>query len=178
MNAEPAPESQIPPVMPAAGLAASALYTLFRPYGLKLEWVNDQAAAIPGSYWGESEAGLIGDTLYLRADTPVHSVLHEASHYICMDQTRRSRLHTDAHPQGDDIEENATCYLQCLLAGRLAGYSRAQCFADMDAWGYHFRLGSTAAWFAADADDARAYLQQHGLIDREDRPTGRRRDDP
>ncbi len=178
MKTEPAAESTTPLVLPAAGLAADALYTLLRPYGLKLQWVTDQGGAIPGSYWGESEAGLIGDTLYLRADTPVHSVLHEASHYICMDQARRSSLHTDAHPQGDDIEENATCYLQCLLAGQLGGYSRAQCFADMDAWGYHFRLGSTAAWFEADADDARAYLLRHRLIDHADRLTGRRRDDP
>jgi hypothetical protein len=31
--------------------------------------------------------------------------------------------------------------------------------ADMDAWGYSFRLGSTRAWFEADAEDAREFLQ-------------------
>ena len=48
-------------------------------------------AIIPGSYWGESEAGLIGDTLYLRRDTPLHSVLHEACHFVCMNAERRVR---------------------------------------------------------------------------------------
>lgn len=161
-------------VLPTHTLGLAALRTLLEPYGLRLESVAD-GADIPGSYWGESEAGLIGDTLYLRSDTPVHSVLHEASHYICMDDARRAALHTNAHPQGDDIEENATCYLQCLLADRLAGYSRARCFQDMDAWGYHFLLGSTLAWFERDAEDARAYLLRHGLIDECNRPTGRRR---
>jgi hypothetical protein len=35
--------------------------------------------------------------------------------------------------------------------------------ADMDAWGYSFRLGSTRAWFEHDADDARVFLQARGL---------------
>jgi len=34
-------------------------------------------------------------------------------------------------------------------------------FADMDAWGYHFRLGSTRAWFEGDSDDAHDWLQRH-----------------
>jgi hypothetical protein len=34
---------------------------------------------------------------------------------------------------------------------------------DMDAWGYSFRLGSTAAWFEADAEDARDWLRERGL---------------
>lgn len=36
---------------------------------------------------------------------------------------------------------------------------------DMDRWGYSFRLGSTRAWFERDAEDARAWLVAHGLID-------------
>lgn len=155
--------------------AADALQVLLTPYGLRLQTVaHDQA--IPGSYWGAPEAGLIDDVLYGRDDTPLHSALHEASHYLCMDAARRARLHTDAHPVGDDIEENATCYLQCLLADRLAGYSRAECFADMEAWGYSFVLGSARAWFERDAEDARGYLLRHGLIDTQDRLTGRRRE--
>ena len=47
---------------------------------------------IPGSYWGESEAGLIGNRIYFRPDTPLHSVLHEACHFICMDDARRAQL--------------------------------------------------------------------------------------
>ena len=36
------------------------------------------------------------------------------------------------------------------------GIERA--FADMDAWGYSFRLGSARAWFEQDAEDAADYL--------------------
>jgi len=42
---------------------------------------------------------------------------------------------------------------------------RERLFTDMDAWGYSFRLGSSRAWFAQDAEDARAWLLQHGIID-------------
>jgi hypothetical protein len=119
-------------------------------------------APIPGSYWGESEAGLIGDRLYFRSDTPLHSVLHEACHYICMDEARRAQLERDAG--GDYAEENAVCYLQILLAGELPGCGRERMCADMDAWGYTFRLGSARAWFERDADDARQWLIMHGLI--------------
>ena len=128
---------------------------------------------IPGSHWGEPEAGLIGDRLYLRPDTPVHSALHEACHYVCMDPARRAGLDTDAG--GDYDEENAVCYLQILLAGELEGFGRRRMLADMDAWGYTFRLGSARAWFEQDADDARAWLLRHGLVDASDRPTYRLR---
>jgi hypothetical protein len=127
------------------------------------------AAPIPGSYWGEPEAGLIGHRLYLRPDTPVHSALHEACHYICADAPRRASLHTDAG--GDFAEENAVCYLQILLADQLPEMGRERLFADMDAWGYSFRLGSTRAWFERDAEDARQWLVDQGLIDRGGRPT-------
>lgn len=148
-------------------LPERALAILLADYGLSVRWLPE-AAPIPGSYWGEPEAGLIGGELLIRPDTPVHSALHEASHYICMDAERRTVLHTDAG--GTDTEENAVCYLQCLLASDLAGYSRPQVFADMDAWGYHFILGSAAAWFAGDSDDARHWLHARGWID----PAGRR----
>jgi hypothetical protein len=98
----------------------------------------------------------------VRADTPVHSALHEGSHFLLMDRDRRDDLHRDAG--GTDTEEHAVCYLQCLLADRLAGYSRAQCFADMDAWGYTFVLGSAAAWFERDAEDALAFLKERGWL--------------
>lgn len=145
-------------VMLLQALPERALETLLGGYDLQLRRVP-QAASIPGSYWGEPEAGLIGNVLYVRADTPVHSALHEACHYILMDADRRAALDRDAG--GSDIEENAVCYLQCLLAERLAGYSRARMFADMDAWGYHFILGSAAAWFEHDSDDAQAWLMRH-----------------
>jgi hypothetical protein len=50
-------------------------------------------------------------------------------------------------------------------------------FADMDAWGYSFRLGSARAWFERDAEDARDWLIARGLIDSNDAPTWRCRDD-
>ncbi|WP_428311919.1 hypothetical protein [Hydrocarboniphaga sp.] len=140
-------------------LPAEALQHLLAPLGLGIVRVADDET-IPGSYWGEREAGLVGDALYLRGDTPVHSALHEACHWLCMDTDRRRGLHTDAG--GSDVEESAVCYLQGLLAPHLAGYSRERLFADMDAWGYHFRLGSTRAWFEQDSEDAQAWLRSQG----------------
>jgi hypothetical protein len=102
----------------------------------------------------------------------VHSALHEAAHVICMDDARRAQLHTDAG--GDHAEENAVCYLQIVLAEQL-GICAEQICADMDAWGYTFRLGSAYAWFTADADDARAWLLQYGLLTSGGTPTWRRR---
>ena len=127
---------------------------------------------IPGSYWGESEAGLIGNRIYFRPDTPLHSVLHEASHFICMDEARRSRLERDAG--GDYDEENAVCYLQILLADELPAGVERLC-SDMDAWGYTFRLGSARAWFDSDAADAREWLIAHGIIDAGGRITWKKR---
>lgn len=156
-------------VLTVAALELDDLRRLLGGHGLEIEIVADRAP-IPGSYWGEPEAGLIGSRLYLRRDTPVHSVLHEACHWLCMDAARRGGLHTDAG--GSDTEENAVCYLQCLLADDLRGYSRTRCFADMDAWGYHFILGSAQAWFEHDSDDARDWLRTCGepLVTADGRP--------
>jgi hypothetical protein len=154
-------------VLTCADLGCEPLAALLARYGLTVEHVSP-GTEIPGSYWGESEAGLIGDQLFVRDDTPVHSALHEACHYICMGADRRARLDTDAG--GEVIEENGVCYLQILLADSLPGVGRARMCADMDAWGYTFRLGSARAWFEQDAEDARIWLRQNGLIDREDRP--------
>jgi hypothetical protein len=150
--------------------AVDALLRRFVP--LEPVAVADRAE-IPGSFWGAPEAGLIGQRLYLRGDTPVHSALHEAAHFVCMDGGRRAALRGDAG--GDHAEENAVCYLQVLLAGRLPGVGRARLLADMDAWGYSFRLGSAAAWFGGDAEDARQWLLGHGLIGADDAPTWRLR---
>jgi hypothetical protein len=124
---------------------------------------------IPGSYWGDCEAGLQGNRLYARLDTPLHSALHEAAHYVCMTPERRTGLDRDAG--GDDAEESAVCYLQILLADQLSGVGRNRLCADMDEWGYSFRLGGARAWFEGDADDARIWLASHYVIDSNDRPT-------
>jgi hypothetical protein len=147
---------------------------LLARYGLALRMVAT-GVEIPGSYWGDEEAGLIGNELLARQDTPLHSILHEGCHYICMDQSRRTGIHTDAG--GDYDEENAVCYLQVLLADQIEELGSSRIFRDMDNWGYTFRLGSAKAWFEQDADDARAYLSGLGLIDKNMRPTFKLRDE-
>ncbi|HEY4530247.1 MAG TPA: hypothetical protein VIG97_07945 [Luteimonas sp.] len=133
---------------------------LLAAHGLELVAVDD-GAPIPGSYWGAPEAGIIGTRVYARADTPVHSLLHEACHLIVLPPERRALVHTDAT---DSVaEEDATCYLQIVLAGALPGVGSRRLMADMDAWGYTFRLGSARAWFEGDAEDARAWLAARGL---------------
>lgn len=160
-------------VLTVAVTTAKPLETLLGRYGLDLVTVPDKAP-IPASYWGEPEAGVSGCKVYARGDTPVHSVLHEACHVICVDPERRSRLERDAG--GDDLEEAAVCYLQLLLADELPGVGRKRLMRDMDAWGYSFRLGSTQAWFENDADDARRWLRQHDLLDASGAVTNGRRE--
>ena len=145
-----------------------AVESLLARFGLSLV-IEMPGEAITGSFWGGSEAGIVAHTVYVRPDTPVHSLLHEASHTICMDERRRAGLDRDAG--GDDLEEAAVCYLQVLLADLLPGVGRARLLQDMDAWGYSFRLGSAAAWFAGDAEDAAAWLRAAGLIDAAGKPT-------
>ena len=144
-----------------ADIGAVAPSALLARHGLALQSVAD-GEPIPGSYWGDEEAGIIGHTVYARADTPVHSLLHEACHLIVLPPERRGAVHTDAT---DSIEEeDATCYLQIVLADELPGVGRARLMADMDAWGYSFRLGSTRAWFEQDAENARRWLVERGLL--------------
>ena len=138
------------------------LATLLKPYGIEIKYVADDQT-IPGSFFGEREAGLIGSRLLLRHDTPVHSALHEACHYICMDPQRRAKLDTDA--EGDYDEENGVCYLQILFADLLPNVGKHRMMIDMDSWGYTFRLGSTRTWFEQDAEDAEQWLSDHDIID-------------
>ena len=135
---------------------------LLAGYGLRLHLV-EAGAPIPGSYWGEPEAGIIGCDVYVRADTPVHSMLHESCHLIVLPPEKRAAVHTDATDSVE--EEDATCYLQIVLAEQLPGVGSARLMADMDSWGYTYRLGSTQAWFEQDAEDAKAWLQARGLLD-------------
>jgi len=147
--------------------------TLLSRYGLELRLIA-AGELIPGSYWGETEAGLKGERLFARLDTPLHSILHEAAHYVCMTPERRAGLDTDAG--GEYLEENAVCYLQILLAEQVSSYGRERMLADMDSWGYTFRLGSARAWFEQDATDAREWLLQNRLIDPTGHPTGQLRE--
>jgi hypothetical protein len=148
-------------VLRLSDLDGSAIESLLAHYGLSLVRVPD-GEAIPGSYWGDDEAGIIGHTVYARGDTPVHSLLHEAGHLIVLPPERRADTHTDAT---DSIaEEDAVCYLQIVLGGTLPDVGRERVIADMDAWGYTFRLGSARAWFEQDAENARDWLIEHGLL--------------
>jgi hypothetical protein len=148
-------------VLTLADIAGADASALLRRHGLTLVTVAD-GAAIPGSYWGEPEAGVIGEKVYARNDTPVHSLLHEAGHLIVAPAARRAQIHTDASES--QAEEDATCYLQILLGDALQGVGSERIMSDMDAWGYTFRMGSTRAWFERDAEDARAWLLARGLL--------------
>lgn len=142
-------------------IAFDDVAALLARYGLRLERVAD-GAPIPGSYWGEPEAGLVGSVVHARGDTPVHSLLHEAAHMVVLPPARRAAVHTDATDSGE--EEDAVCVLQVLLGDALPGVGGARVLADMDAWGYTFRLGSARAYVERDADEAWAWLQRAGLV--------------
>lgn len=144
------------------------LQKLLQPYGIEIRQVEENET-IPGSFFGEREAGLLDNQLLLRLDTPVHSALHEAGHYICMDNQRRTTLDTDA--AGDYDEENGVCYLQILLSDFLPEMGKQRMMLDMDSWGYSFRLGSAKAWFEQDAEDAQQWLIKHQVIDENNQPT-------
>lgn len=143
------------------GIDAAPLRALFDRFGVNLHRVaHDQSIA--GSYWGEPEAGIVGRTVHARGDTPVHSVLHELCHIVCMTEERRSTLMRDAG--AGDEEECAVCLLQLLLADCLPDVGRERLMRDMDAWGYSFRLGSTNRWFTEDTHDTRRWLFDKDLV--------------
>ena len=154
------PQQQI--ILTLADIVFDDAAWLLARYGLVLERVAD-GEPIPGSYWGECEAGIIGNTVYARGDTPVHSLLHETCHLIVLPPERRCSVHTDAT---DSIEEeDAVCVLQGLLGDVLPGVGRERVFNDMDTWGYTFRLGSARTYVEHDAESAWAWLQMRGLVD-------------
>jgi len=155
-------------VLNVSDIQSEALSGLLERYGLELKQVADNED-IPGSFWGDSEAGLVGNCVYVRPDTPIHSLLHETCHYICMDTDRRSTLDTDAG--GDYDEENGVCYLQIILADEIPAMGQSMMMRDMDRWGYTFRLGSSKKWFEEDAEDARNWLLKHHIIEKDNKPT-------
>ena len=159
-------------VLAIADVPVASLESLLGRYGLTLH-IQPEGEAITGSFWGDSEAGVVGRNVYVRRDTPVHSLLHETCHIICMTEERRSNLETDAG--GDDLEEAAVCYLQVILADLINGAGRDRLMADMDEWGYSFRLGDTRSWFESDAEDARKWLIDHDLLGTDGKPCFRLR---
>ncbi|MBT8107329.1 MAG: hypothetical protein KJP17_03795 [Gammaproteobacteria bacterium] len=155
-------------ILTVGDVGVVVLAGLLQRYGLELV-VQYEGDDIRGSFWGDCEAGIVGRKVYVRPDTPVHSLLHESCHVICMDAARRAALDRDAG--GDDLEEAAVCYLQVVLSDHIEGVGQERLMADMDRWGYSFRLGKTRAWFEQDAGDARQFLLDHGLIDESGAPT-------
>jgi hypothetical protein len=148
-------------VLTLGEIDAEFVELLLSGYGLNIVRVA-AGDPIPGSYWGEPEAGLIGTTIYARHDTPLHSLLHESCHLIAITPERRKAIHTDASTS--QAEEDAACYLQIVLGDAIPGVSRERIQKDMDTWGYTFRLGSARAWFERDAEDARAWLIARDLL--------------
>ena len=154
-------DAPAPPILCLRDIALGDAASLLSRHGLTLEPVAD-GDPIPGSYWGEPEAGIIGTTVFARGDTPVHSMLHEACHLIVLPPQRRAAVHTDAT---DSIEEeDAVLVLQTVLADALPGVGRERMYADMDAWGYSFRLGSAKAYVEQDADTSWRWLAERGLV--------------
>lgn len=168
-SSRPGPAGQ---VICCDAIAAATIDRLLGRYGVEGVAVPS-GRPIPGSYWGAPEAGLVASAIYFRDDTPVHSLLHELAHYICMDASRRLQLDTNAG--GNDDEECGVCYLEVLLAAQLPPFDPERCLADMDTWGYSFREGAAARWFRGDGAAARRWLMDHDLIDADGRPNGRLR---
>jgi hypothetical protein len=162
MQASSEPASPAGDVLPFGATDIAAARALLARFGLLLELLPDDAD-IPGSYWGAPEAGLVGATVYARRDTPVHSLLHEAAHLIVLPPERRARVHTDATDSLE--EEDAVCVLQALLGDALPDVGGTRVLADMDAWGYTFRLGSARAYVEQDAEAAWRWLAERGLVD-------------
>src|SRR5690606_10989798 len=104
-----APAAEAADVLRLRDIAFADAAALLARYGQALARVPD-GAPMPGSYWGDSEAGLIGSTVHARADTPVHSLLHEACHLIVLPPGSRAAVHTDATDSVE--EEDAVCVLQ------------------------------------------------------------------
>ncbi|MEL6302223.1 MAG: hypothetical protein AAFV47_09110 [Pseudomonadota bacterium] len=120
--------------------------------------VHPADASLPGSYWGDSEAGITDRCIHVRADTPLHSLLHEACHVVCASVANRNGFVGDA--KGDDDEESAVCFMQIQLAEALPGVGARRICQDMDAWGYSFREGSAFAFLHGDGAGAAAWLSQ------------------
>jgi len=154
-------------ILTCADIELTQLEDLLDKFGLVIHLIEDNQK-IPGSWFGEPEAGIIQNNLYIRNDTPVHSALHESCHYICMSPDRREKLHTNVG--GDYDEENAVCYLSILLSDYINGFGRERMLSDMDEWGYTFRLGSSKAWFEKDAQDAFEWLVLYRIISTNSEP--------
>jgi len=150
-----------PLVLLCSDLGTDVIDKFLARYDIAAEWVAADSP-ITGSFWGAPEAGIVRQQVFVRPDTPVHSLLHEVCHIICMTSERREAL--DGNAGSDDLEESAVCYLQVILADYLPGVGRQRLMQDMDSWGYSFRNGTTERWFVEDAEDAHDWLVTKGIL--------------
>ncbi len=74
-------------VLSCSDMAADVVDRLLGRYSIDVEWLA-AGTPITGSFWGEPEAGIVGRQVFVRPDTPVHSLLHEVCHIICMTPER------------------------------------------------------------------------------------------
>lgn len=147
-----------------------AIRPLLDKYHLGLT-VVEKGSDIPHSFWGAPEAGRLQSELFAREDTPLHSIMHELAHYVCMTNLQRNSGAIDAG--GSALIEDACCYLQILWSDAYGPtkFNKHIHLHDMDQWGYSFRLGSATRWFYADSDDARNWLFQNNIINHLNEPT-------
>ncbi|MEL7023099.1 MAG: hypothetical protein AAGL69_05075 [Pseudomonadota bacterium] len=138
-------------VMASPGLS-SAVRCVFCGLNLALI-VHPLHAELPASFWGEMEAGVTGRSIHVRADTPLHSLLHEACHAAC---AADGPFVCDAG--GCDDEESAVCAMQLILAEALPGVGSTRLARDMDRWGYSFREGSAIDFLHGDGREALTWL--------------------
>ena len=88
-------------VLRLADIDPAALRALFGAHGLSIEWLAAQTD-IPGSYWGESEAGLEIEARRRLEETRnglVRQLLDAAAELARLDNRKRSLrdLHRDRH---------------------------------------------------------------------------------
>ena len=79
-------------------LSLNSIAALLGKFKLSVDLMPDDAT-INGSYWGEPEAGIVGNRVLVRRDTPVHSLLHETCHIVCMTPERRQRFKGDGNAE-------------------------------------------------------------------------------
>ena len=79
------------PVLVVSDIAPDTLTQLLDRYGLTLVILDDDAS-ITGSFWGDSEAGIVGRQVFVRRDTPIHSLLHEVLSLIHISEPTRLDL--------------------------------------------------------------------------------------
>lgn len=78
-------------VLCVGDLKLQDIEALLARFDLSLVVVPD-GEKIMASFWGCPEAGVVQQRVYVRADTPIHSLCHEMGHVICMPPERRSTL--------------------------------------------------------------------------------------